>query len=108
MTSEEFKLLAQEIYERNKGWAGEKGHVEMDGLMIDCLKSLGYDEGVDILFSMDAIWYTSQGGDYIKILDWLEEVEVVNQNFSFHLYTMNPVGRENMERIIRKNGWRLV
>lgn len=57
MTPEEFKKLAQEIYNRNKGYAGEEGHIERDRLMMDCLRSLGYDEGVDILWSMDAIWY---------------------------------------------------
>lgn len=57
MTPEEFKKLAQKIYDRNDGYAGEEGHIEMDRLMADCLKSLGYDEGVDILWSMDSIWY---------------------------------------------------
>lgn len=44
------------------------------------------------------------GGDYIKILDWLEK-----QNYGgaipIRLHTMNPVGRENMRAIIQKNGW---
>ena len=29
----------------------------MDCLIRECLESLGYKEGTDILFSMDAIWY---------------------------------------------------
>lgn len=38
--------------------------------------------------------YVNQGGDYIKLLDWLEET---GRN--------NPVGVENMRRIIQRNGW---
>lgn len=42
------------------------------------------------------------GGDYIKILDWLEKQ---GWSIPIRLHTMNPVGRENMRRIIQKNNW---
>ena len=42
------------------------------------------------------------GGDYIKLLDWLEET---GRNYPIHIHSMNPVGRENMRRIIERNGW---
>lgn len=42
------------------------------------------------------------GGDYIKILDWLEKQ---GWSIPIKLHTMNPVGRENMRAIIQKNGW---
>ena len=45
------------------------------------------------------------GGDYIEILNFMEEA---NLDIPIRLHTMNPVGRENMERIIRKNGWKLI
>ena len=57
MTPEEFKNKAQEIYDRHDGCAMERGHIEIDDLMIECLEMLGYKEGCDILFSMDDIWY---------------------------------------------------
>ena len=57
MTPEEFKNKAREIYNRHNGSAWDNGHVEIDNLMIECLESLGYKEGCDILFSMDDIWY---------------------------------------------------
>lgn len=57
MTPEEFKEKAQEIYDEYKGYAEEGGHIAMDDLMYDCLESLGYKEGLDILFSMKYIWY---------------------------------------------------
>lgn len=50
----------------------------------------------------DAGNYASDGGDYIKLLDWLEET---GRNYPIHIHSMNPVGVENMRRIIRRNGW---
>lgn len=45
------------------------------------------------------------GGDYIKLLDWLEET---GRNYPIRIHSMNPVGRENMRAIIRRNGWKEV
>ena len=53
----------------------------------------------------DAGIYVSQGGDYIKLLDWLEET---GRNYPIHIHSMNPVGVENMRRIIQRNGWKEV
>ena len=53
----------------------------------------------------DAGDYISDGGDYIKLLDWLEET---GRNYPIHIHSMNPVGVENMRRIIQRNGWREV
>ena len=50
----------------------------------------------------DAGDYVCNGGDYIRILDWLE---FTNRNYPIRIHSMNPVGRENMRRIIQKNGW---
>lgn len=51
----------------------------------------------------DAGDYARDGGDYIKLLDWLEET---GRNYSIHIHSQNPVGVENMRRIIERNGWR--
>ena len=53
----------------------------------------------------DAGDYACDGGDYINILNWLEET---GRNYPIRIHSMNPVGVENMRRIIRKNGWREV
>ena len=50
----------------------------------------------------DAGEYACQGGDYIKLLDWLEET---GRNYPIRIHSMNPVGIENMRAIIRRNGW---
>lgn len=50
----------------------------------------------------DAGWFANFGGDYIRLLDWLEET---GRNYPIRIHSMNPVGVENMRRIIQKNGW---
>lgn len=49
--------------------------------------------------------FASDGGDYIKLLDWLEET---GRSYPIHIHSMNPVGVENMRRIIQRNGWKEV
>ena len=50
----------------------------------------------------DAGDYSRFGGDYIRLLDWLEET---GRNYPIRIHSMNPVGVENMRRIIQRNGW---
>ena len=56
----------------------------------------------------DAGDYANDGGDYIKLLDWLEFMNIVDDSFSFHIHSMNPVGVQNMKNIIEHNGWRYI
>ena len=51
----------------------------------------------------DAGDYVSDGGDYIKLLDWLEET---GRNYPIRIHSMNPVGVANMRAIIERNGWK--
>lgn len=53
----------------------------------------------------DAGDFASFGGDYIRLLDWFEET---GRNYPIRLHSMNPIGIQNMRRIINKNGWREV
>ena len=50
----------------------------------------------------DAGDFAKDGGDYIKLLDWLERT---GRSYPIRIHSMNPVGRENMRVIIRHNGW---
>ena len=43
--------------------------------------------------------YASDGGDAIKLLDWLAERETY---YPVEIHTANPVGRANMERMINR------
>lgn len=43
--------------------------------------------------------YAADGGDGIKLLDWLVER---GTTYPIKLHTMNPVGRGNMQRMINR------
>ena len=49
--------------------------------------------------------YNIDGGDYIKLLDWLEET---GRSYPIRIHSANPVVVENMRRIIQQNGWKEV
>lgn len=51
----------------------------------------------------DAGDFAKDGGDYIRILDYLE---TVGYSGAIRIHSMNPVGVQNMRNIIQKNGWR--
>ena len=60
-------------------------------------------EGITLIdIDHDAGVFASEGGDYIKLLDWLEET---GRNYPIRIHSMNPVGVQNMRAIIQKNGW---
>lgn len=46
--------------------------------------------------------YAKDGGDAIKLLDWMVET---NRFYKVSIHTANPVGRANMERLIKRY-WR--
>lgn len=53
----------------------------------------------------DAGDFFQYGGDYIELLNWLEET---GRNYPIHIHSMNPVGVANMRAIIERNGWKEV
>lgn len=67
-------------------------------------KTISYEpiqiELIDI--DHDAGEYANDGGDFINLLNWLEQT---SRNYPIRIHSMNPVGRENMRRIIQRNGW---
>ena len=64
------------------------------------IKNLPTIELIDM--DHDAGEYATYGGDYIKLLDWLEEN---GYNHPIRIHSQNPVGVANMRAIIEKNGW---
>ena len=50
----------------------------------------------------DAGSCATDGGDYIEILNWLEET---GRNYPIRIHSANPVGVANMRRIIERNDW---
>ena len=64
------------------------------------------------LFSLDEIEFISLDNDLgegriegYEVLDWLESLQIPI-NFGIHIHTSNPVARERMRAIIRRNGWK--
>ena len=53
----------------------------------------------------DAGDYAYDGGDYIRLLDWMEKNEI---SYPIRIHSMNPVGRMNMLAIAEHNGWRII
>ena len=71
-----------------------KGNEYFDKELVDSLLT-DYFEPYDYILGD----YAYDGGDGIKLLDWL----AVNERFyPIRLHTMNPVGRENMLRMIQR------
>ena len=64
------------------------------------------DEQIILDLDHDSGDFAYDGGDYIRVLDWLENQGI--ENVAIHLHTRNPVGRENMTRIIQRNNWYLI
>lgn len=75
--------------------------------LAEFLETLRPDRKIVELINLDhdAGDFVSDGGDYVNILNWLEET---CRNYPIHIHSMNPVGVENMRRIIERNGWREV
>lgn len=70
-------------------WHEEHGHpIEL----LDLDHDLGYERQAD-------------GGDAIRLLDWLEET---GRNYPIRIHSANAVGVANMRRIIQRNGWKEV
>ena len=62
------------------------------------LKAEDKGEFIEIIdLDHDAGDYAADGGDYIKLLDWMAETE---RKYPVKLHTANPVGRANMQRLI--------
>lgn len=70
-------------------------------------ESFGFEEiPIELIdIDHDAGEYVTEGGDYIKLLDWLE---ATGRNYPIRIHSMNPTGRINMERICHRNGWTIV
>ena len=67
------------------------------------IKNPGSTEPITLIdLDHDTGDFAVKGGDYIKILDWLE---ATGRNYPIRIHSMNPVGVQNMRAIIQKNGW---
>lgn len=112
----DYKLWIDDVRPAPNGWiafATVNGTLDfihqaiLNGDVISMI-SLDHDAGI----------YQDCGGDYINLLNAIEneintkkdfggsKMEEFVKNITFHIHSQNPVGRQNMERIINRNGWK--
>lgn len=100
------KLWVDDIRPAPEGYDWEKSVWEAK-YRIKCCEGEYNNEQADpievIDIDHDAGAYIGDGGNYIKLLDWLEET---GRNYPIHIHSMNAVGVENMRRIIERNNWK--
>lgn len=97
------KLWIDDVRVAPKGYVWCKSVNEAKNIITKYSNLVDEIELIDI--DHDAGDYVSLGGDYIRLLDWLEET---GKSYPIHIHSMNPVGVENMRRIIERNGWKEV
>lgn len=101
------KLWIDDVRPAPDGYVWLKSVEESKTFLFICERQVSYFRNPDAKIELididhDAGDYVSDGGDYIKLLDWLEET---GRNYPIRIHSMNPVGAENMRRIIQRNGW---
>lgn len=96
-----------DMRERNAQWFSDRVYeLERDGRFefVDRMANACCNSIIELIdIDHDAGDYTQFGGDYIKLLDWLEET---GRNYPIRIHSMNPVGVANMRAIIERNGWK--
>lgn len=95
------KLWLDDVRPAPEGYGYVAGSVSAAKVMIQSAEELGVR--LELLDCDHDLGDQAQyGGDGIKLLDWLEET---GRSYPIRIHSMNPIGRENMRRIIKRNGW---
>ena len=89
------KLWLDDIREAPEGYCRCHSVNEAKEKIIECEKEFVVIDEINC--DHDLGDYASDGGDGIKLIDWLAKRETY---YPVRLHTMNPVGRENMQREI--------
>lgn len=97
------KLWLDDCRPAPEGYVWVKSVNEAINLIGDVEEHLGIATISLIDIDHDAGDYVNDGGDYIRLLDWLEET---SRNYPIRIHSQNPVGVINMRRIIERNGWK--
>ena len=110
VSSSLLKVWIDDIRERPNDYTM---HMRSVNEVINLLMFFEDDDNKRFLLDLDhdAGDFRAKGGDYIKILDWIEATDYLNKHpdkIIFSIHSANPVGRENMMRIIRKNDWEYI
>ena len=91
------KIWVDDIRPIPEGYVGTKSVNETIQLIIEAENKGQIIELIDL--DHDLGDYAADGGDAIKLLDFLAERETY---YPILIHTANPVGRANMERMIQR------
>ena len=91
------KIWIDDVRPEPSGYVRCKSVNETQRMILDAERNGLPVEVLDL--DHDAGEYEPDGGDYIKLLDWMAET---GRKYPVKLHTANPVGRANMERLIRR------
>lgn len=91
------KLWLDDLRPVPYGYEGAKSVNEAKQLILEAEHNGIEIEALDL--DHDLGDYADQGGDAIRLLDWLAERETF---YPVEIHTANPVGRANMERILAR------
>ena len=92
---EHIKIWLDDVREAPEGYCHCHSVNETMKKIIECEKEYAVIDEINC--DHDLGDYASDGGDGIKLIDWLAERKT---HYPVKLHTMNPVGRENMQREI--------
>lgn len=95
----QFKIWVDDIRPAPEGYI----HIKSVDSFINFVEQVGVNNIEVVDLDHDAGDFQKDGGDYIKILDWLEFLGA--EDLKVRIHSANPVGRANMQRIIKKNSW---
>ena len=102
------KLWLDDVRPAPEGYVWCKSVNEAKSYIIKYSNRIDWDNNlVDEIEFIDADHdlgdYAADGGDGVKLLDWLEET---GRNYPIRIHSANPVGVANMRQIIERNGWK--
>ena len=81
------KLWIDDVRPAPEGYVQQ---MSVEGAKCSILVAEGIGETIELIdIDHDAGLYSCMGGDYIKLLDWLEETD---RNYPIRIHSMNPVG----------------
>ena len=89
------KLWVDDIRPAPAGYVWVKSVNEAKRVLLEAEEQNATIEVLDL--DHDAGDYAADGGDYIRLLDWLAET---GRKYPIRLHTANPVGRANMQRLM--------
>lgn len=91
------RIWLDDIREAPEGFVHAHSVNEAKTLVIEC-ENIGED--IELLdLDHDLGDYYDQGGDAIRLLDWLAERGAF---YPVRIHTSNPVGRANMQRLLER------